>query len=205
MLKPIMGAAEIGLLPQVIDSHRTEYTTSGGTVMQRSVLRVEFRFYAPDGSSVLVVTEGEAADHSDKASNKAMTAALKYCLIQTFLIPTADGEQDAHLPDGPASSEPPSRDAQWNNPSPGGERVTEKQAGFLLKKARDAGEEFNTHGYEVMNAILNLGKMNPLPHKANYAEAKLHLQREVAKSRMDGMLEQLQRWEPRTQDTEEPF
>lgn len=50
----------------------------------------KFRFYAPDGSFVEATTIGEAADVSDKATNKAMTAALKYALTETLLIPFSE-------------------------------------------------------------------------------------------------------------------
>ncbi len=60
---------------------------------------VQFTFYAPDGSSVEVVTVGEAMDAGDKSSNKAMSAALKYALLQVFCIPTEepiDTENETH-------------------------------------------------------------------------------------------------------------
>jgi hypothetical protein len=62
-------------------------------------LTVEFDFYADDGSNVTAVGVGEAMDSSDKASNKAMSAAHKYVLMETFLIPTKDVkdvEKDEH-------------------------------------------------------------------------------------------------------------
>jgi leucyl aminopeptidase (aminopeptidase T) len=56
-------------------------------------LEMEYTFYAEDGSSVKVgPIPSEAVDSSDKAVNKALSAALKYCLIQTFSIPTQDME-----------------------------------------------------------------------------------------------------------------
>jgi hypothetical protein len=40
------------------------------------------------------VTFGEAMDSGDKATNKAMSAAYKYALMQTFAIPT-EGDHDS--------------------------------------------------------------------------------------------------------------
>jgi predicted RNA-binding protein with PIN domain len=58
------------------------------------VIQGDFKFICPgadtDWTSVTVTTIGEAADTSDKATNKAMSAALKYALIQTFSVPTKD-------------------------------------------------------------------------------------------------------------------
>jgi hypothetical protein len=60
---------------------------------------MRFQFFADDGSSVSVTTIGEGMDSGDKSSNKAMSAALKYALVQMFCIPTADdkdSENDSH-------------------------------------------------------------------------------------------------------------
>jgi len=66
----------------------------------RVTLEVRYTFYAPDGSSVQVIAPGEGIDSSDKASNKAMSAAMKYALMQLLLIPTEDIEDaDRDTPD----------------------------------------------------------------------------------------------------------
>lgn len=53
--------------------------------------KIEYKFISTeDGSSVSSVTFGEAMDNGDKAMNKAMSAALKYALLQLFLIPTKE-------------------------------------------------------------------------------------------------------------------
>ena len=43
---------------------------------------------------VTEVTFGEAMDSGDKATNKAMSVALKYLLIQTFQIPVTGEAND---------------------------------------------------------------------------------------------------------------
>lgn len=62
---------------------------------------MEYRFYAEDGSSVTVgPIPAEGLDSGDKATNKALSAALKYALIQTFSIPTEDmAEADLDSPE----------------------------------------------------------------------------------------------------------
>jgi hypothetical protein len=70
--------------------HREERTTAKGGVLIYTILTVKFTFYASDGSFVSSVTEGEAMDSADKSTNKAMSAALKYCLMQMLLIPTEE-------------------------------------------------------------------------------------------------------------------
>ena len=62
---------------------------------------MEYTFYAEDGSSVTIgPVPAEGLDSGDKATNKALSAALKYALIQTFSIPTEDmAEADLESPE----------------------------------------------------------------------------------------------------------
>lgn len=77
-------------VPQIYTSNTETYTKDGGKVSFRVLLKVAHKFYAEDGSFVEVITQGEGIDSSDKASNKAMSAAMKYAFIELFSIPTAD-------------------------------------------------------------------------------------------------------------------
>lgn len=62
---------------------------------------MEYDFFAEDGSKVTIgPIPAEGLDSGDKATNKALSAALKYALIQTFSIPTEDmAEGDAESPE----------------------------------------------------------------------------------------------------------
>lgn len=61
---------------------------------------MEYDFFTNDGSKVTVgPIPGESVDSSDKSTNKALSAALKYALIQTFSVPTEDmAEADLESP-----------------------------------------------------------------------------------------------------------
>lgn len=74
-------------------------TKSGGTnTFTRAT--VKFRYITTDGSCVETVNVGEAMDSGDKGMNKAMSIALKYSLLQMFLIPTEDPKDpDATIPE----------------------------------------------------------------------------------------------------------
>ncbi len=67
---------------------------------------MEYDFWAEDGSKVTVgPIPAEGLDSGDKATNKALSAALKYALIQTFSVPTADmAEADSESPEIAKSS-----------------------------------------------------------------------------------------------------
>ncbi|MFJ7990302.1 ERF family protein [Streptomyces sp. NPDC096351] len=86
-------------------------------------MRVAFHFYGPAGDRVTAITMGEASDTADKASNKAMSAALKYALIHTFMIPVDASSLDDGDRDHPEGKRSPAdvymerlrKPAVWNN------------------------------------------------------------------------------------------
>ncbi|MFD4933436.1 ERF family protein [Streptomyces virginiae] len=83
-----MATHGLRMLPRIINH---EHFTRGK--MNVAIIEVEYTFRGPAGDTmppILVI--GEGADVSDKASNKAMTAAKKYAYIQAFEI--ADGADD---------------------------------------------------------------------------------------------------------------
>jgi len=83
-------------VPEIISQSREEKQTAKGGTLIYSILTVKYTFFAPDGSSVSSVVVGEGMDSGDKSSNKAMSAAFKYCLGQVFSIPfeNIDSEND---------------------------------------------------------------------------------------------------------------
>lgn len=89
-LNPLLAKHSIFTTPEVLDKTREERTNKNGTVLAFTCLRMRYTFWAPDGTSVACVVEGEGMDSGDKSSNKAMAIAHKYALLQTFCIPTED-------------------------------------------------------------------------------------------------------------------
>jgi hypothetical protein len=96
---------EVFIIPEILKSdlqtQEKESTYNGQTKksLQYSVLlTIKFTFYTTDGSSVSAVGIGHALDTSDKATNKAQSSALKYALMQTFLIPTEE-DKDVEVAD----------------------------------------------------------------------------------------------------------
>lgn len=123
-------------------------TQSGGVLMY---VQGEFEttFFAADGSSVSTVQCGMAMDSGDKAANKAMSVALKYALVNTFLIPVyepRDPEED--------SPEPTAKDEQPVDKFPimpaSGERWDGvwKKLKVAMADAIDSGETDRLQGKE---------------------------------------------------------
>jgi hypothetical protein len=99
-LHPVLAKHGVYATSEVLRSQREERQTQKGGVITYTILEVKFTFYSDvDGSCVSSTMVGEAMDSADKSSNKAMSAAMKYALMQLFCIPTADvkdTEYDTH-------------------------------------------------------------------------------------------------------------
>ena len=95
-LAPKLAKHELMILPRVLSRECTDRLTKNGGNMFYVVVDCEFDFVsAKDGSKHTVRIFGEAMDTGDKATNKAMSIALKYAAFQTFFIPTEVNTQDA--------------------------------------------------------------------------------------------------------------
>lgn len=112
-LQPLFVKHGVLVTPRVLERERETVLTRGGSPMISVRLLVEHTFKALDGSSVVATTLGEAMDTGDKASNKAMTAALKAALWESFSIPTheADRDTEEHSPEiaAPPKAKPPAK------------------------------------------------------------------------------------------------
>jgi hypothetical protein len=97
-LSPLLAEHGLCILPRVLARTVVEHPSKNGGVLFYVTVEVEFDFVcAEDGSKHTVKTFGEAMDSGDKATNKAMSAAYKYAVMQAFAIPTeGDNDADAH-------------------------------------------------------------------------------------------------------------
>ena len=89
-LNPAFARHKIFVVPTVLEFNREERQSARGGTLLYSVVKVEYKFYAEDGSFVPAVVMGEALDSGDKSLSKAMSIAYKYACFQTFCIPTED-------------------------------------------------------------------------------------------------------------------
>lgn len=84
----LMAKKGVYSTPKVLEYKREERATASGGVLFYTTALITYTFRAEDGSSVECTVLGEGMDSGDKASNKAMSVAHKYALIQCFSIPT---------------------------------------------------------------------------------------------------------------------
>lgn len=81
--------------PRVVTAEYRDVATKSGGTMREATLTVEYTFSTADSSLVACVM-GEATDSSDKASNKALTAAWKNALVQVLCIPVESADDPDH-------------------------------------------------------------------------------------------------------------
>ncbi len=109
-LYPALVKHGVFMAPECVgETHELKEVTrgSGKAGVDKHVhIQMAYTFYAEDGSSVRVgPIPAEGLDSGDKSTNKALSAALKYALIQTFSIPTEDmAEADFDSPEIGTSS-----------------------------------------------------------------------------------------------------
>ena len=117
-MHPIFAEHKVFVLSSVVDQKTEErQTKSGGNLIYR-ILTVDVSFVSgEDGSRETVRVVGEGMDSGDKAANKAMSAALKYAITQTLILPFAqvDGDADSPPPSTPKAAAPaPQANAEPN-------------------------------------------------------------------------------------------
>ena len=89
-LHELFAKHEVFICSDVLELTREERQTQKGGNLIYTLLKIKFTFQTMDGSSVESIMIGEAMDSGDKSANKAMSTALKYALMQAFLIPTEE-------------------------------------------------------------------------------------------------------------------
>jgi len=140
-LKPLLDKHGVGMLTkchqnaeEFIKNEQTGKTSKNTRIM------MEYIFFAEDGSQVSSFIPAEGVDPGDKGTNKALSAALKYCLTQTFTVPTedmAEGDKDNVTIDGNSGkSSAPKRAA---SPVKSVDKAPDKKS-FRKPKIVDSGD-----------------------------------------------------------------
>lgn len=87
-LAPILSSVGLVILPEMTSRDTEIKQSKNGGALNFVNLTVKYRLVSSeDGSECVVTVPGEAMDRSDKATNKALSAAYKYMCFQVFCIP----------------------------------------------------------------------------------------------------------------------
>lgn len=145
-IQPALIRNGVFCCPQITDGivERIEGTRKDGSpiVSFHAVLKVNHKFYAADGSFVEVLTIGEALDQSDKAANKAMSAAMKYAFMELFSIPTEE-QRDSEDESPTVTDDIPAKNHNLNDFGSFGSQRT--QAKPTIKTPGDFGSVASAH------------------------------------------------------------
>jgi hypothetical protein len=140
-LYPIMAKYGLFITPEIIDHKREERTTTktynGQTktsTLLYSIITVKYTVYAPDGSFVCMTVIGEGMDSGDKATNKAMSIAMKYAMFQLFMIPTEAVDPDGECHEVDPIGQP------FNRPKTGANGASVTTAGSVPAPQEKAPE-----------------------------------------------------------------
>lgn len=131
-------------VPVIERIEHDRYENAKKNLVHHTRLTVKFRFTAIDGSYVEAIGAGEATDFGDKSTAKCLSAAHKSVLIQTFLVPVWQMEdQDADSTVDPLEElrridEERARAAVVAGKGNGELELPEKDAAALLAKRREA-------------------------------------------------------------------
>lgn len=109
-LSPLLAKYKLCILPRIKDFKVREVPARNGGILNYATVVMDYDLVSSvDGSTHGITTIGEAMDSGDKAFNKAMSAAYKYAMFQTFAIPT-EGDNDAdattHVRSAPVAKAP---------------------------------------------------------------------------------------------------
>ena len=137
---PALRKHGVTILPEDVDVHRSNGTTSNGKQTAEVVIKVTYRVYGPAGDSIHGKVAAEAMDFGDKAIAKAMSVAYRTFLLQALTIPTDDPDPDGEsfergVPKRIGGSQE-NRGASDNTPLPAGKgvpnRTAAEQCGMIL-------------------------------------------------------------------------
>jgi hypothetical protein len=97
-LRTLFSKYNVVCLPTMGARTETEFKTPRGGVGYRVLIDFKFAFINGDKPEEreFIDWTGEAIDYGDKATNKAATAALKYCLMRTFNV-SEKGDEDPDM------------------------------------------------------------------------------------------------------------
>lgn len=153
-INPAFQKHGVFVVPAILEQTREVKTTQKGSVMNYSICKIEYRFYAEDGSYVRAVVVGEAMDSADKATNKAMAVAFKYACFQVLCIPT----EELKDPDGSGEPVAPRPDPDEGKKKPSGKGKGGGAAGKEppeINPEKAAAEKIDTAKLNTIKAELD--------------------------------------------------
>ncbi len=95
VLSPVLARNGLMIIPSVEEKELVQVATKNGGYQNHATLKVVYTMYDVHGDSVSHTVYGEAFDRGDKSINKALTAAYKYFVFQSFCVPLVGDDADS--------------------------------------------------------------------------------------------------------------
>lgn len=108
-LRELFAIYNVMCIPKMGARTETEVTTKSGSKGYHVLIEFTFTFVNGDKPDEReeIPWIGEATDYGDKATNKAATGALKYCLMRTFNVSEKGDDPDGTTPEAHTESAEP--------------------------------------------------------------------------------------------------
>lgn len=127
---PALREQGVVVVPHQVEIVRESVTVGRNqTHMQAVYVEVVYRWYGPSADFFDAHVVAEAMDSGDKATSKAMSVALRTCLLQTLALPTDEPDPD--------------HDVYERSAAPDHNTLQEK-VGALVVQLQDADVEVDT-------------------------------------------------------------
>lgn len=91
---PVLREHGVVVVPNVVECIYDKVHTTQNKPATACRVKVDYIFYAEDGSSIVTTVQGEAWDSGDKATPKAMSVAFRTALLQALCLPTDEPDPD---------------------------------------------------------------------------------------------------------------
>lgn len=198
-LAPLLAKHRLCVLPRVMRRESVDRAGDGNSVLISVHVLVAIDLVsARDGSRHTVRASGEAVDASDKATAKALSAAYKSAMLQTFCVPvsgTGDADEDSHrFRKSEAEGEPVEGWEAWTagiiemvgicETQDALDRVRSRQARLLSALSRERAELYQSLGEAFRARVGGLanGLEPPATPTSKCEPAHLPLRRDVVRA-----------------------
>jgi hypothetical protein len=123
------------ILPEVLDAAVQQLPAAAGKTVRSVTVTVKYHIIGPKGDTLTTICVGEAMDHGDKATAKAMSVAWRTALIQAFMLPTDERDPDHDVYEVERVEFDPSNSQTWPD------HLSEAQAKKAVLAATDGDKE----------------------------------------------------------------
>ena len=207
-LGPLLARNGLCVLPRVLRRESEDRIGDAGALLVSVRLLVAFDLVsARDGSQHIIRAWGEALDHGDKGTAKAMSAAFKGAMLQLFCVPVAsvDTEASTFRMKTKAMPEPVEGWSYWTDgicdmidgceSEEALNRVRSRQAGLLTALSRSKPDLYTKIGGRFSARLIELavcsGSALPPHAKSGQLAERAGSSDRLAHSSSEGLMVQL--------------